>query len=122
MVNMQVINDIGKTVLNKTFDTYYDAKDVYDIIENCSVKVKAVIYVDNKMVEMYDARGCATVDEILNELAVDDFVILCDKYGEPYISGSVLELRPKLYLYVLLRKAVKIGSKIKILDATLREV
>jgi hypothetical protein len=42
------------------------------------------------------------------------YVEIIDGDGNPYISGQVIELQTNLYSYVLDRKAVMVGRKIKI--------
>lgn len=114
MAYVEMIDGEGNCVFGKGFDSQEDAKVAYDMIRTIDLKVKIRMVDGTTVIEMTDKRGCATVDEILDELEADDYVILCDKDGNPYISGDARKLQISLYSYVLDRKAIKVGRKIKI--------
>lgn len=114
MAYVEIIDGDGNVVFCEGFDCVVDAKEVYNIIKRIDLKVKIRMVDGTTVIEMTDKRGCATVDEILDELEADDYVILCDKDGNPYISGDARKLQISLYSYVLDRKAIKVGRKIKI--------
>ena len=114
MAYVEIIDGDGNVVFCEGFDCVVDAKEVYDIIKRIDLKIKVRMVDDGTVIKMQDKRGCATVDDILDELIDNEYVILCDKDGNSYISGQVIELQTNLYSYVLDRKAVMVGRKIKI--------
>ena len=114
MAYVEIIDGDGNVVFCEGFDCVVDAKEFYDIIKRIDLKIKVRMVDDGTVIKMQDKRGCATVDDILDELIDNEYVILCDKDGNPYISGQVIELQTNLYSYVLDRKAVMVGRKIKI--------
>lgn len=114
MAYVEMIDGEGNCVFDKDFDSLEDAKVAYNMIRRIDLKVKIRMVDDGTVIKMQDKRGCATVDEILDESEADDCVILCDKDGNSYICGDARKLQLSLYSYVLDRKAVKVGRKIKI--------
>lgn len=114
MTYVEIIDAEGNTVFGKCYDSQEEAKDDYNMLCEIDLKIKVIMMDGTTMIEMSDRRGCATVDEILDELEANECVILCNKEGTPYITGRASELQICLHSYVLDRKAIKVGRKIKI--------
>lgn len=111
---VEIIDVKGQIVFGRAFDSLEEAKDCYNMLTQIDLKLKVRLVDDHRLIKMDDNRECASVDEILSELEDDEYVILCDKEGTPYISGNARELQLNLYSRVLDRKAVKTRRKIKI--------
>lgn len=114
MTYVEIIDAEGNAVFGKFYDSQEEAKDVYKMFCEIDLKIKVIMMDGTTVIKMQDKRGCATVDDILDELIDDEYVILCNKDGNPYITGRARELQISLHSYVLDRKAIKVGRKIKI--------
>lgn len=114
MAYVEIIDDEGNAVFGRFYDSQVEAKDAYNMLSEIDLKIKVIMMDGITMIEMSDKRGCATVDEILDELEANECVILCNKDGNPYITGRARELQISLHSYVLDRKAIKVGREIKI--------